>query len=148
VGYEIVAPSEERQALFRSGVEVRQLDEVVEALCDAARGHRWFCVERRGQRYRWSFATTGGPYPLLRLACRFLGIPHYWVLLSIPPSRTGASRRWRTGNQPTPGRDRPRSVRAHDDGSGQDSWRAQLIRWVFRLPAARPQNSSASDDVH
>jgi len=29
-------------------------------------------IERRGDQYRWSFATKGGPYPLLRITARFL----------------------------------------------------------------------------
>ncbi len=82
-GYQVVAPTEERRALFRSSVELRPLDEVVEAVGDAVKSvDRNIYIERSGTLFRWSFATRGGPYPLLRLVCGFLDIPHYWVLVS------------------------------------------------------------------
>jgi hypothetical protein len=37
-------------------------------------------LERHGDLWRWSFATKGGGYPLLRMCARFLGIP-YWNLI-------------------------------------------------------------------
>ncbi len=82
-GYQVVAPTEERRALFRSSVELRPLDEVVDAVADAVTSvDRSIYIERRGTLVRWSFATRGGPYPLLRLVCGFLDIPHHWVLVS------------------------------------------------------------------
>jgi hypothetical protein len=84
-GHEVVAPTDERRRLHRSMVERRSLDEVVEAVTDAVRWQSSIYVERRGCLYRWSLAHGGGPYPLLRLVCKFLEIPHYWVLVSCAP---------------------------------------------------------------
>jgi len=82
-GYQVVAPTEERRALFRSSVELRPLDEVVDAVADAVTSvDRSIYIERRGDLWRWSFATRGGPYPLLRLVSAFLGIAHHWVVVS------------------------------------------------------------------
>ncbi len=80
--YQVVPPTEHRCRLFRSSVEAASLDDVVEAVTDAVRFHERVYLERRGDRYRWSLATGGGPYPLLRLICKYLEIPHYWVLVS------------------------------------------------------------------
>ncbi len=34
-------------------------------------------VGRRGAEFRWSPATRGGPYPLLRMVARYLELDHY-----------------------------------------------------------------------
>lgn len=38
-------------------------------------------VERRSPLYRWSLAHSGGGYPLLRIAARFLGIDYKRIYL-------------------------------------------------------------------
>jgi len=48
------------------------LDDVAEAVSVATEKFHDIYVERRGDQYRWSFATQGGPYPLLRITARFL----------------------------------------------------------------------------
>jgi hypothetical protein len=53
------------------------LDDVSSALVEyASSGGTAAYVERVGDRYRWSPATRGGPYPLLRVLARFLRCEH------------------------------------------------------------------------
>jgi hypothetical protein len=53
------------------------LDDVAAAVTEYARsGGRVAYVERVGDRYRWSPAVGGGPYPLLRVLARFLRCEH------------------------------------------------------------------------
>lgn len=40
-------------------------------------------VERVDDRYRWSPATRGGPYPLTRLLARFLGCNHHAITVGF-----------------------------------------------------------------
>ena len=44
--------------------------------------HHTVYVERRGGRFRWSFAHRGGPYPLLREVASYAGIPHDQIVLA------------------------------------------------------------------
>ena len=53
------------------------LEEVAEAISVATEKFHDIYVERRSDRYRWSFATKGGPYPLLRITARFLQMDPY-----------------------------------------------------------------------
>ena len=43
--------------------------------------HHTIYVERRGDRFRWSFAHRGGPYPLLREVASYAGIPHDQIVV-------------------------------------------------------------------
>jgi hypothetical protein len=53
------------------------LDEIGAALTAyASSGGTTAYVERVGDRYRWSPAVEGGPYPLLCVLARFLGCAH------------------------------------------------------------------------
>jgi len=52
------------------------LAEVAAAIAVARAGNQGLYVERRGEAFRWSLAHRGGPYPLLRISARFLGIDH------------------------------------------------------------------------
>ena len=56
----------------RSVFRPSALDDVAEAVSVATEKFHDIYVERRGDQYRWSFATKGGPYPLLRITARFL----------------------------------------------------------------------------
>lgn len=48
-------------------------------------------VERQGKRYRWSPAHRGGPYPLMRVTARFLGIDHSALFLPFRALNNGDS---------------------------------------------------------
>ena len=50
---------------------------VAEAVSVATLKFHDIYVERRGDQYRWSLATKGGPYPLLRITARFLEMDPY-----------------------------------------------------------------------
>ena len=68
----VTAPDPERERLFQSVFNSSLLEEVAEAISAASESHRDFYVERRGDQWRWSFATRGGGYPLLRSTASFL----------------------------------------------------------------------------
>ena len=53
------------------------LEVVAEAVSAASETERRLYVERRSGLYRWSLAHSGGAYPLLRIAARFLGIDYH-----------------------------------------------------------------------
>ena len=58
--------------LFQSVFNPSPLEEVAEAVSVATEICRNIYVERRGDQWRWSLATKGGPYPLLRLSAQYL----------------------------------------------------------------------------
>ena len=62
----------ERAELIRSVFRPSSLEEVAESISVATEKFHDIYVERRGDQYRWSFATKGGPYRLLRITARFL----------------------------------------------------------------------------
>jgi hypothetical protein len=68
----VTTPDPERELLIRSVFRPSPLEDLAEAVAAATEDHRDFYVERRGDEFRWSFATKGGPYPLLRLSAQFL----------------------------------------------------------------------------
>jgi hypothetical protein len=68
----VTAPNPERQRLFLSVFNPSPLEEVAKAVSVASGSHQNFYVERRGHQWRWSVATKGGPYPLLRITAQFL----------------------------------------------------------------------------
>ena len=70
-------PDPERAQLFRSVFYSSPLEEVANAVSVASQKFRDFYIERRGDRWRWSFITKGGPYPLLRITARFLRMDPY-----------------------------------------------------------------------
>jgi hypothetical protein len=57
------------------------LASVVRALSVAAISSPLVYVERRGDRYTWSPAHRGGPYPLLRVVAKVLGVDHHGIVL-------------------------------------------------------------------
>ena len=72
-----------RRLLARSMIQPATLDDVAQAIADAASRHAPLVyVERHGERWRWSLAHRGGPYPLLRETARFLGMPPSSLLMS------------------------------------------------------------------
>jgi hypothetical protein len=73
----VTAPDPERAELIRSVFRPASLKEVARAISVASEHHRDFYVERSGDRYRWSFATKGGPYPLHRITARFLRMDYH-----------------------------------------------------------------------
>jgi len=73
----VTRPDPERERLCRSVFQPSPLEEVAEAVSAATEKFKDIYVERRGEQYRWSFATKGGPYPLLRITARFLLMDPY-----------------------------------------------------------------------
>lgn len=68
----VTRPDPERERLCRSVFRPPPLSEVAEAISAATESFHDLYVERRGDLYRWSLATTGGPYVLSRITARFL----------------------------------------------------------------------------
>ncbi len=73
----VTTPDPEQERLCRSVFRQSPLDEVAEAVSVATEKFKDIYVERQGDLYRWSFATKGGPYPLLRITARFLQMDPY-----------------------------------------------------------------------
>ncbi len=66
-----------RVALPGTMIVPSPLDNVVAAIARLGeREHVMVYVERWDDRYRWSIAHRGGPYPLLREVAQYLGVPH------------------------------------------------------------------------
>ena len=60
------------------------LYEIVEAVVAyAGTGGGAVYVECLGDQYRWSPASRGGPYPLMRLLSRFLGCDHHQLTVGF-----------------------------------------------------------------
>jgi len=78
----ISVPNPERANLFRSVFHLSPLEEVAEAITVATEMFHEIYVERRGDQWRWSLATKGGPYPLLRISAKFLQMD-YFLLAGI-----------------------------------------------------------------
>ena len=70
-----------RIALFKSTFVWSPPDEVAAAISVASEIERHLYVERLGALYRWSLAHRGGPYPLLRISARFLGIDYQTIFI-------------------------------------------------------------------
>jgi hypothetical protein len=68
----VTTPDPERERLFQSVFRPSPLEVVAEAVSAATGICRNIYVERRGDHYRWSLTTTGGPYPMLRMTAQFL----------------------------------------------------------------------------
>ena len=68
----VTTPDPERERLFQSVFRLSPLEVVTEAVSTAIEVCRNIYVERRGDQYRWSLTTTGGPYPMLRMTAQFL----------------------------------------------------------------------------
>ena len=76
-------PDPERQGLLRSVFEPSSLDAVAEAVSVATEDEREIYVERIGDLWRWSLTTSGGSYPLLRIAARFLRADHHRIMIAF-----------------------------------------------------------------
>lgn len=68
----VTTPDPKRAELIRSVFRPSSLEEIAEAISAASEEHQDIYVERTGGQWRWSFATKGGPYPLLRTTARYL----------------------------------------------------------------------------
>jgi hypothetical protein len=80
---------------------------VAEALAAASETESIVYVERLGDLYRWSLATKGGGYPLLRITARFLDadysriyvgfrtLPDGTAILCEDPSNVDVPDRWK-----------------------------------------------------
>lgn len=79
-------PDPERLRLIRCATHASPLDSVAEAVSVASEHHRILYVERDGVGWRWSLATRGGPYPLIRITAQFLRCKDHWRL--VVPYRT------------------------------------------------------------
>jgi hypothetical protein len=67
------------------------LNVVAEAVAAASEIEPVVYVERRGDEYRWSLATTGGGYPLLRISARFLGVDYRRIYVGFRTLPNGTS---------------------------------------------------------
>jgi hypothetical protein len=66
------------------------LDDVVAAIAWAVAGHdRRIWIGRSDNRWRWSFATPGGAYPLLRTVASYLEMDHHRLLMSFTTTEDG-----------------------------------------------------------
>jgi hypothetical protein len=79
-------PTEDRERLAHAIKSSAPLDLAAEGIAAATEFTPLLVyVERRGDRYRWSPAHRGGPYPLMRVTARFLQMDHQGLVL---PFRT------------------------------------------------------------
>jgi len=66
----------DRVKMIQSSRTWSSLNEVAEAVAAASESQPMVYVERLGDAYRWSLATKGGGYPLLRITARFLDVDY------------------------------------------------------------------------
>jgi hypothetical protein len=76
-------PDPDRARLIRSVFEPSPIDVVAEAVSVAWNSAPAIYVERLEHNYRWSLAHKGGPYPLMRVAARFLQMDHHFLLIGF-----------------------------------------------------------------
>ena len=98
-------PNPYRAALSRSIYDISRLEEVAEAISVATEHERCIYVERMARGWRWSLAHRGGPYPLLRIAARFLQIDHHRLLITFRTLNDGVAILCRNPKRPS----RPRA---------------------------------------
>jgi hypothetical protein len=67
------------------------LNVVADAVAAASQTEPLVYVERRGDEYRWSLATKGGGYPLLRITARFLGVDYRRIYVGFRTLPNGAA---------------------------------------------------------
>jgi hypothetical protein len=79
----VTRPDPERERLCRSVFWPSPLDEVAEAISLATESFHDVYVERRGDQYRWSLATKGGPYPLLRITAKYFQVDYLSVIVGF-----------------------------------------------------------------
>jgi len=72
-----------RSRMIQATRDWSDLEVVAEAVTAASSTERTVYVERLGNLYRWSLATRGGGYPLLRIVARFLGVDHYRIYVGF-----------------------------------------------------------------
>jgi len=77
--------------MFLSTRDWSTLNVVGRAVSAASETERIVYVERRGNEYRWSLATKGGGYPLLRVSARFLGVDHHRTFIGFRTLRDGTA---------------------------------------------------------
>ena len=65
------------------------IEQVASAIVVASTGLHWIYVERRGTQYRWSFAHSGGGYPLLRVVAQYLGVDHRRLIIGFRTLENG-----------------------------------------------------------
>ena len=77
------SPVPPRSELIQCTRRWSPLDDVALAVSVATEDVNKVYVERLDDGYRWSLVHSGGPYPLLRITARFLGVDHHsnfhWV---------------------------------------------------------------------
>jgi hypothetical protein len=66
----------ERVALIQRTRTWSPLEEVALAVSVASESEHLIYVERRADLYRWSLASPGGGYPILRITARFLHVDY------------------------------------------------------------------------
>lgn len=74
-------PDPERQRLIRSAFVSSPLAIVAEAISVASEQCRSVYIDRDAHGWRWSPATRGGPYPLLRITARFLRCDYFRIVV-------------------------------------------------------------------
>jgi hypothetical protein len=72
-----------RVDMFQSTRTWSTLTVVGKAVAAASETEQIVYVERQGDEYRWSLATKGGAYPLLRISARFLGVDHQGIFIGF-----------------------------------------------------------------
>jgi hypothetical protein len=82
-------PDPARQDLLRSAFVSSSFDSVVEAVSVASQQCRMLYVDRDSDGWRWSPATRGGGYPLLRITARFLRCDHYRIIVGFRTMENG-----------------------------------------------------------
>jgi hypothetical protein len=73
----------ERVRMIQSTRTWSTLETVARAVAAAGETEPIAYVERRADEYRWSLATKGGGYPLLRVSARFLGVDHQRIFVGF-----------------------------------------------------------------
>ena len=77
-------PSEpDRVALLESAFQFSPIEAVCEAVVTAVTIDAEILIERRGDRYRWSFASKNDIFALLDKAAKFLGIHEAHLLVGF-----------------------------------------------------------------
>jgi len=86
-----MTPPPSRAQLLRGSFDWSPIEDVALAVSVASHDESEVYVERLGDRYRWSLVHRGGPYPLLRIAARFLQVDYQSIFIGFRDVGNGYS---------------------------------------------------------
>jgi hypothetical protein len=123
-----------RARLIRSCFDWSPVEEVADAISQASDHERSVYAERLGCQYRWSLVHPGGPYPLLRIAARYLRIDYSKIFIGFRTLDNGLAVLWDSRADQTP--PDKWTILAFDERVDQADAQFLLQLWLYEPTAS------------